>query len=125
MAKRSIVRGVLTMLAVAACAGGSSPMRECRPSVGNASALIVVANRTIEPICVYVNGRFVCVCPPFGKQKIRSHVLGKVQMFGRMRCDTWGPETFTLAPGKTMTWRLGVSNRRVRSGRVCSIAPTG
>lgn len=114
MTKRTVVRGVVSIVLVVSCVAASDRNRERGSPRGVRNASIVVVNNTLDPICVYMDGRFIGECRPFVRQTIRSRVFGKVKLLGRLRCDTWGPDELTLAPGKSATWRLGESNRHGR-----------
>jgi len=110
MAKGTVLRGVVSIVLVMSCLAW---INEHSPGAVR-DASIAVVNNTLEPICVYMDGRFVGECRPFLRQTIRCRVFGKVKLLGRMRCDTWGPDVLTLTPGKKATWRLGESNRHGR-----------
>ncbi len=77
-------------------------------------AELVVANYTNSPISVYVDGEFVSQTSPFLKQTIQTTRKGKVRLVGRCLCDSWGPDTVTLSPGKQIVWKLGESNRHTK-----------
>jgi hypothetical protein len=114
MVKRTIVHGVVPIVLVVSCVAWSDRNRERGSPLDVHSASIIVMNNTLDPICVYLDGRFIGECRPFVRQTIRTRVFGKVRLLGRLRCDTWGPDEFTLAPGRSTTWRLGESNRHGR-----------
>lgn len=111
MVKGSILHSAGLLVLLATCGAWVSRSTECVSSSAR-KARLIVENETECPVSIFINDRFIVHCEPFTKQTIRSGISGKVTLIGRSRCDTWGPKIVRLIPGRTVTWRLGHSNRR-------------
>ncbi len=82
------------------------------PAARATAACLVLVNETTCPIEIWIDDELLCVCEPFLRYRVWSRRSGDVTLFGRSRCDTWGPVTKTLKSGNVTTWRLSESERR-------------
>lgn len=109
-----LIRGTVLVILAAACVSWTSRASDCTPREARRLAALVIVNHTSCPIEVFIDDRNVVRCEPLARQTIRTARCGEIRLSGRSRCDSWGPVTKRLAPGKTAVWRLGASNRKSR-----------
>ena len=91
--------GVVAVLLLAMCPVlmGGATERE----VADQRATITFRNHTSCPVFVYINGQFVERCEPCLILTLKSPLVGEVEVVGRFRCETYGPQKLTLEKGKT------------------------
>lgn len=106
MSKRLVLPTAVLVALIVPLGRPVSLASEPAPRAGHRFATLIVVNGTACPVLIYADGRFIARCEPLTRQKIYSRAFGEVQLVGRSRCDTWGPNRVTLQPGRTIVWRL-------------------